>query len=147
MELSPINIRVQVAGSWTGRWLQYLAYFDLNHPRISVLLALFIFFFFFQCPCFLCSVWQLCLPGAKEDRISPTFCSYWEVVWSLCPSPCFFLTSLPLSLPHIWISLCSAFSFLLLCIVTIFSPSLHFHLTGTLSNPEVLLWILNSSKF
>lgn len=64
------------------------------------------------------------------------------------PPLCFFPTSLPLSLSHIWISLCSAFSLLLLCIVTgFFPPSLQFHLTGTLSNPEVLLWILSHSKF
>lgn len=146
MELSPENGLAQVAGFWSGRWVQCLLYFDLNHLNIAVLLALFNYFF--QCSCFQCSIWQLCLPGANEDRVSSTVLFLLGSSLVTPPPPGFFLTSLPLSLPHIWISLCTAFSLLLLCIVTgFFVPSLQFHLSGTLSNPEDLLWILNHAKF
>lgn len=139
----------------TGTWLlgrkmdpMFVVFWSQSsqHCRVSGFVQLY-----FQCPCFQCSIWQLCVPGANGDRVSRGSLTVLFILRSslVIPPPlCFFLTSLPLSLSHIWISLCSAFSLLLLCIVTgFFPPSLQFHLTGTLSNPEVLLWILSHSKF
>lgn len=148
-----------VSRKWTGTssWLlgrkigpMFVLFWSWSsqHCRIS---AISLFSYFFQCPRSQCSIWQLCMPGANADKVRVSFTVSFILRSSLLIPPplCFFsYLSPPLSFPHLNFSVLSHFFVVALYCDWIFPPtSLQFHLTGTLSNPEVLLWILSHSKF
>lgn len=114
----------------TGSWLlgrkmdpMFVVFWSQSsqHCRVSGFVQLY-----FQCPCFQCSIWQLCMPGANGDRVSQRKFNFFVHTEKLSGHPStpllFSYLSPPLSFPHLNFSVLSLFFIVALYCDWIFPP-------------------------